>query len=395
METILSGVRIVDLTRALAGPYCTLILGDLGAEVIKIEAPNARREALGLYSYKGQDAYFMSVNRSKKSIVLDIRTDKGREVLYDLVKISDIVVDNFRPGVVERLKVDYNTLKGINPRIIGCSITGFGTTGPYRDRPAYDLVVQAISGAMSITGEPGRPPVRSAIAVGDQGAGMFAAHGILAALYARERTGVGAKIETSLLEAMVSLLAYEASYYFVSGVVPGPVGSGHRTLPVYQAQKTRDGYVAVAAVDKFADLCQAIGREDLARDPRYSGSGLMEHKQELLVILDEIFLTKSTDEWLKLLTEADIPCGPVNTLDKAFSDPQVLATDMVVTIDHTLGGQIKQTGNPISISTTPPEKRRKFLSPPLLGEHTGEVLSQLLGYSSAKIDQLKQEKVVC
>ncbi|HEX9975756.1 MAG TPA: CoA transferase [Dehalococcoidales bacterium] len=395
METILSGVRIVDLTRALAGPYCTLILGDLGAEVIKIEAPNARREAAGPYSYKGQDAYFMSVNRSKKSVVLDIRMDKGREVLYDLVKVSDIVVDNFRPGVLERLRVDYNTLKGLNPRIICCSITGFGTTGPYRDRPAYDLVVQAISGAMSITGEPGRPPVRSAIAVGDQGAGMFAAHGILAALYARERTGVGAKIETSLLEAMVSLLAYEASYYFVSGLVPGPVGSGHRTLPVYQAQKTRNGYVAVAAVDKFADLCKAIGREDLARDPRYSGPGLMEHKQELLVILDEIFLTKSTDEWLKLLTEADIPCGPVNTLDKAFSDPQVLATDMVVTIDHTLGGQIKQTGNPISISTTPPENRRKFLSPPLLGEHTGEVLSQLLGYSSAKIDQLKQEKVVC
>ncbi len=394
METILAGVRVVDLTRALAGPYCTMILGDLGAEVIKIEAPNARGEATGPYSYKGQDAYFMSVNRSKKSIVLDIRTDKGREVLYDLAKVSDVVVDNFRPGVVERLKVDYDTLKQLNPRIICCSITGFGATGPYRDRPAYDLVVQALSGAMSITGEPGRPPIRSAVAVGDQGAGMFAAHGILAALYARERTGVGAKIETSLLEAMISLLAYEASYYFISGVVPGPVGSGHRTLPVYQAHKTRDGYVAVAAVDKFADLCQAVGREDLARNPRYGGSGLTEHRRELVAILDEIFLTKSTDEWLKSLTEADVPCAPVNTLDEAFSDPQVLATDMVVAIDHTLGGQIKQTGNPIRVSTTSPDRRRKFLSPPLLGEHTSEVLSQLLGYSPAKIEQLKQEKVV-
>jgi len=394
METALAGVRILDLTRALAGPYCSMILGDLGAEIIKIEALDARTDAIGPYSYKGQDAYFMSVNRSKKSITLDLRTDKGRDVFYDLVRESDVVLDNFRPGVLERLRISYDTLKEVNPRIICCSISGFGSSGPYRDRPAYDLVVQAIGGAMSITGEPGRPPVRSGIAIGDQGAGMFAAHGVLAALYAREKTGVGERVETSLLEAMIALLAYEAGYYLLSGLVPGPVGSGHRTLPAYQAFQTSDGYVAVAAVSRLPALYKALGREELTEDPRFVGRKLAENRDELIAIFQEVFLTKSTNEWLELLMAEDVPCGPVNTLDRALSDPQVLARDMVVNINHTLGGQIKQTGNPIKMSTTPPDVRHEFLSPPTLGEHTTEVLSQLLGYSSEKIDQLRQEKIV-
>jgi len=394
METALAGVRVLDLTRALAGPYGSMILGDLGAEIIKIEALDARADAIGPYSYKGQDAYFMSVNRSKKSITLDVRTDRGREILYDLVKISDVVLDNFRPGVLERLRIDYDTLKGVNPRIICCSITGFGSNGPYRNRPAYDVVIQAISGAMSITGEPGRPPVRSGIAIADQGAGMYAVHGILAALYARERTGVGAKVETSLLEAMIAQLAYEAGYYFISGLVPGPVGSGHRTLALYQTFQTRDGYVAIAAINRFPALCKALGREDLTEDPRFKGREIGEHRDELLAILQEEFITRKTDEWLKLLTEADVPCGPLNTLDKALSDSQVLARDMVVSINHAMGGQIKQTGNPVKISATPPEVRQDFLPPPTLGQHTDEVLSQLLGYSTEKIDGLRQEKVI-
>ncbi len=394
METALAGVRVLDLTRALAGPYGSMILGDLGAEIIKIEALDARTDAIGPYSYKGQDAYFMSVNRSKKSITLDARTDRGREVLYDLARISDVVLDNFRPGVLKRLRIDYDTLKGVNPRIICCSITGFGSNGPYRDRPAYDVVMQAMSGAMSITGEPGRPPVRSGIAIADQGAGMYAVHGILAALYARERTGVGAKVETSLLEAMIAQLAYEAGYYFISGLVPGPVGSGHRTLALYQTFQTKDGYVAIAAINRFPALCKALGREDLTEDPRFKGREIAEHREELLAILEEEFITRKTDEWLKLLTEADVPCGPLNTLDKALSDPQVLARDMVVSINHAMGGQIKQTGNPVKISATPPEVRKDFLPPPTLGQHTDEVLSQLLGYSTEKIDRLRQEKVI-
>ena len=394
MEIALAGVRVLDLTRALAGPYCSMILGDLGAEVIKIEAVQGRKEVTGPYSYKGQDGYFMSVNRSKKSVTLDIRTDDGREVFYDLVKVSDVVLDNFRPGVMERLKVDYEVLKGINAGIISCSISGFGSDGPYRDRPAYDLVVQAISGAMSITGEPGRPPVRSGVAIGDQGAGMFAAHGILAALYARQRTGVGCQVETSLLEAMVAQLAYEASLYLLSGIIPEPLGTGHRTLPFYQAFRTRDGHIAIAAIDRFPNLCKAVGREDLTEDPRFAEDQINEHRDEFIAIMEEVFAGRTTDEWLERLNGNDVPCGPVNTLDKALTDPQVLARDMVVSVDHTLGGRIAQTGNPIRISTTPPDARRRFLSPPTLGEHTTEVLSQLLGYSHERIDRLRQEKAV-
>jgi crotonobetainyl-CoA:carnitine CoA-transferase CaiB-like acyl-CoA transferase len=395
MEKALANVRIIDLTRALAGPYGSMILGDLGAEIIKIEAVGSNRMNSGGTAFKGQDAYNMSINRSKKSITLDTRTEKGREIFYDLVKISDVVFDNFRPGVLERLKMDYETLKKINPRIISCSISGFGSSGPYRDRPAYDVVIQALTGVMSITGEPDRPPVRCGIALSDQGAGMFAAHGILAALYARERTGVGQKVETSLYEATLAQIAYEASIYFVSGEIPGPVGSGHRILPVYQAFETQDGYVTIAAVgDKYPPLFKALGREDLLQDPRFTGPATLENKKERVAIIQEIFLTKGTEEWMRLLIEADVPCGPVNTLDKALADPQVAATDMVVTIDHPSGVQIKQTGNPIKMSGTPPDLRTKFLFPPYVGEHTDEILNQLLGYSKERTEALKQEKII-
>ena len=394
MENALEGLRVLDLTRHLAGPYGSLLMGDLGAEIIKIEAIGSRKEVTGKYSYKGQDAYFMSVNRSKKSLTLDVRKDKGRELFYDLVKISDIVFDNFRPGVLERLKIDYNTLKEINPRIICCSITGYGSKGPHRLLPAYDLVMQALSGAMSITGEEGRPPVRSGIAIADQGAGMFAVHAMLAALYRRERTGVGSKVETSLLENMIALLAYEAGYYFTSGEVPGRVGAGHRTLALYDCFKTQDDYIVIAAVFKFSTLCKALDREDLIDDPRFSDEHIEEHKAVLLPILQEVFLTKRTKEWLKVLNEADIPCAPVNNLHQALTDPQVLANDMVISVEHTLGGQIEQTGNPIKISSTPPELRKQFLSPPTLGEHNHEILSQLLGYPQEKVDKLKEEEVI-
>lgn len=395
MEKALANVRIIDLTRALAGPYGSMILGDLGAEIIKVEAVGSKRENTGGTAFKGQDAYNMSINRSKKSITLDTRTEKGREILYELVKISDVVFDNFRPGVLERLKMDYETLKKINPRIISCSISGFGPRGPYRDRPAYDVIIQALTGVMSITGEPDRPPVRCGIALSDQGAGMFAAHGILAALYARERTGVGQKVETSLFEATIAQIAYEASIYYVSGEVPGPVGSGHRILPVYQAFETRDGYVSIAAVgDKYPPLFKALGQEDLLTDPRFTGPATLENKKERVSIIQEIFLTKTTEEWMRLLIEADVPCGPVNTLDKALADPQVEATDMVVTIDHPSGVQVRQTGNPIKMSGTPSELKTKFLFPPYVGEHTEETLSRLLGYSEEKLAGLREEKII-
>lgn len=396
METALNGLRVLDLTRYLAGPYGCLLLSDLGAEVIKVEAPDSRPKAPEVYSYKGQDAYFLSTNRGKKSIIINLKKEKGKQVLYDLVKKSDVVVDNYRPGVMARLGIDYDTLSKINPRIICCSITGFGPDGPYSNRPAYDLAVQAMSGGMSLTGEPGGPPARAGIAIGDLSAGMLAIHGILAALYARESTGVGQKVETSLLEAHISLLVYEAAYYLLSGIVPGPVGSGHRSVTPYQAFKTKDDWIAIACSsdrETFA-LFRTLGRQDMLTDPRFnSAPARFDHQEELVTILTEIFLTKTIQEWSEILVKGDVPCSPINTLDKALSDPQVLHRDMVLTIDYTEGGQIRQVGNPIKMSGTPDEVRRKFRSPPTMGQHTDEILSRLLGYSKGNIEALRKEGI--
>ena len=395
METALEGVRILDFSRFLAGPFATMILADLGAEVTKIESSKGREEIPPSYFYKGQDAYFLSTNRNKKSITLDIKKPKGKEIFYELVKFSDVVLDNFRTGAVEGLGIDYATLSRINPRIICCSITAFGPTGPYRDRPGFDLTAQALGGMMSLTGEPGRPPVRAGLPIADLAAGMFAAHGILAALYAREHTGKGQKVDTSLLEAQVALTSYEASGYFVTGEVPTPIGSGHRMMHPYRAYKTKDDYVVVAAMYAFDKLCRALGREDLARDPRFNSlSNRFEHSKEQDSLLEQIFSTKTTQEWLKILSEGDVPCAPVNTLDKVFSHPQVLDRDMLVTIEHVLGGEIKVVGNPIKMSATPPAARKRFDSPPILGQHTQEILTNLLGYSEEKVEELRREGII-
>lgn len=395
MEAALSGVRVLDLTRYLAGPFGAMLLADLGAEVIRVDTPGFTFQHSARYTYKGQDAYYISIHRNKKSIQLDLKKPEGRAVFYDLVRVSDVVFDNYRPGVAERLKIDYETLRRINPRIICCSISGFGTSGPYRDRPAYDLVIQAMAGAMSITGEPGRPPVRNGIATGDLSGGMFAVHGILAALYARERTGMGQKIEVALLATQVALLCYEASCYFVSGELPGPVGASHRSIYPYDAFQCQDGYIVVAAHDRFDKLCRVLGREGLLQDPRFnSTAALLEHREELAPVLKEVFRSRPTQEWLRLLVEGDIPCAPINDFDQVFADPQVLELEMVATIDHVLGGQVKVVGNPIRLSGTPPEVRRRYLSPPVTGQHTAEVLSQLLSYPPEKIELLRQNGVV-
>jgi CoA:oxalate CoA-transferase len=396
MKRPLSNVRIIDLSRMLSGPFGSMILADLGAGVIKIEDPEGgdKTRTMGPKLSEEQSAYFLSINRNKKSITLDLRKEKGREIFYELVKISDVVFDNFRPGVLERLGCDYETLKRINPKIICCSISSFGHTGPDKDLPGFDLILQARGGAMSITGEPGRPPVRMGIPTGDLAGAMYAAYAVVAALYSREKTGVGEKIDVSLLDSQVSFLTYVAQYYLLDGKIPGPIGSGHQTVVPYQAFKTKDAYVVIAIfVEKFWEkLCTVLGLEHLIKDPKFCTNDLRrKNKDELLPILEQMFLERTASDWLKLLADEGIPSAPVNAVDKVLTDPQLLARNMLVEISHPDYGKVKILGNPVKMSGM---EEDSFTAAPTLGEHTVEILSELLGYSQEQIDKLEEEGVV-
>jgi len=394
MEKALEGIRVLDVTRALAGPYAAMILADLGADVIKVEAPGSRYDMSGTFSYKGMDPFFLALNRNKRALAVDLTRPEGREVFYDLVRRSDAVLDNFRPGVTARLGIDYETLSAINPGIICCSITGFGPDGPYSHRPAYDLIVQAIGGGVAITGDPQGPPVRNGVAVADQGAGFFAAIGILAALQARERTGKGQRVETNLLDAMLHQVTYEASLYFVSGVAQGPIGSGHMLALPYGIYPTADGYIAIAAMGVFPALCRALGIPHLAQEERFRGhANRLAHRKELDEALTEAFRTKTTQEWLQALEAEDVPCGPVNTLQQALEDPQALHNGMIVEVEHVSGGRVKMIGNAVRLASTPPEERARVTSPPLIGQHTREILREL-GYPQERIELLLAQGIV-
>ena len=399
----LDGVMVLDLTRALAGPYGSLILGDLGAEVIKIETPQevalefGSRTALDpRYSYGGEDVYFLSVNRNKKSLTLNLKVPQARQVFYDLTKKADVVFDNFRPGVMESLGIDYESLKKINPRIISCSLTGFGPDGPYEERPAFDLIIQALSGGISITGDsdPDSPPIRAGIAVADLGGGMFAAHGIMAALYSRERTGEGQKVDVSLLDGQISMLGYVAAYYLISGVIQGRLGTRHQNNPVYGALKTMDGYVAICAHRGpfWKNLCRSMNREELINDPRFN-SDLTRHQNagEIWDLLGKIFATRTTSEWLGRLYECDVPCAPINSVDAALNDPQVLHNNMIVSLKRPEGGEIKLVGNPIKMSGT---VQQPYEYPVKLGQNTEEILQGVLGYSEQQIQELKRNQAI-
>jgi len=391
----LSGIRILDLSLIMAGPYCTLILGDLGAEVIKVEKPGEGEGARGMppHFFEGESAYFIAMNRNKKSITLDLKSEKGKEIFHELAKKSDVVIDNFRPGVVKKLGVDFDSLKKINPRIICCSISGYGQTGPFRDRPAFDLVIQARGGIMSYTGEPGQMPVRMGAPMGDLAGGLFAAQGILAALFQRERTGRGQSIDISLVDCQTSLLTYRGQYYLIAGEIAEAVGSGHVSAHPIKAfhTKTFDIVIDANTENIFADLCGAIGAPDMCKDPRFcTRPKRLENKKELYEILEKIFLEKTGEEWLELL-EKKIPIAPINTIAKALSDPQTLHRNMVVEIDYEKGKRLKLLGNPIKMSEIDQEV---FKRPPRLGEHTEEVLKGLLNYSPEAIQALKKQKII-
>ena len=393
----LDGVRVLDLSRVLTGPFCSMLLGDLGAEVIKVEIPRTGDDTRqwGPPFIHGESAYFLSINRNKKSLTLDLSSEKGREILYALAEKSDILLENFRPGVTERLRVGYPTLAEKNPRLIYCSISSYGYSGPYRDRLAYDLVLQAMGGLMGITGEPGRPPVRIGVALSDIGAGMYAALAILAALAARARTEKGQWVDVSLLDTTVSWLTYMAAYYFATGKNPEKAGSAHPTIVPYQCLKTKDNeYVALAVGnDKlFQNLCRAISNEKLAQDPRFSTNpSRVTNRKQLIPILEEVFAQKPRDEWLQIFAEEEVPAGPVYSMQEVFSDPQVLQRKMLARIQHPTAGEISQIGIPMVFSDTNPEIRSP---PPVLGEHAEEILGKLLGYEGKRIAELRNEGVI-
>ncbi|MDO8671096.1 MAG: CoA transferase [Dehalococcoidia bacterium] len=392
MKGPLSGVRILDLSRAIAGPYGSMMLADLGAEVIKIEAPDgdiSRRTGVAQGNHKGESYFFLAFNRNKKGLVLDLATETGREVFHDLVKVSDVVWDNFRAGAMQRLQFGYEALKPINPRIITCSISGFGSSGPYRDRPSFDLVALALSGVMSITGEkPGDPPLRPGPAYGDLVAGILGVNGVVAALYERDRTGVGQPVEVSLLDGQVSNMAYHIAYYLCSGNVPQPIGSYHMSIAPYGAYNTKEGYLVIGS--SWPRIARVLGLEWMIDDPRFKERGDRgTHIAEVNALIQEALMKERAEDWLELFYAEDIPAAPVKTVDQTILDPQVQHNDMIIRMPHPLGGEVELVGNPIKM---PHSIIDDFVAPPLLGQHNEDILVGLLCYSDEKIRRLRQEQ---
>ncbi|MEW6456250.1 MAG: CaiB/BaiF CoA-transferase family protein [Acidobacteriota bacterium] len=396
MSGPLEGIRVLDFSRVLAGPYCSMILGDLGAEVIKVERPGTGDDTRkwGPPFINGESAYFICANRNKKSIILNLQTEKGIEIAKKLVEKSDVVIENFPPGTMEKFGIDYDTLKGINPGIIYCSITGFGPDGPYKDKTGYDLVVSAMGGLMSITGEEDGNPVKVGVAITDVLTGVFAQGAITTALFARERMKKGQRIDLSLLEVQVAALVNIGSSYLVGGVKPKRWGTAHESIVPYQAFKARDKHIIIAVGnDKiWANFCRVIGMPHLIDNPKFSTNpSRVKNRKELIGILSEIVEKKDAAEWLELFESASIPSGPINTVEEVFNDPQVLHREMLVEVDHPKAGKIKMAGIPVKYSETKANIRSH---PPLLGEHTDEILSRLLGLSDKEIEVLREENVI-
>jgi len=395
MSYPLDGVRILELGQIIAGTYGSQVLSDLGAEVIKVESPEGdlgRNPSVA--PYRGLSGLFLTLNRNKQSIVVDLKNPVGRQVFYDLVKVSDVVIDNFRPGVLERLEIDYPTLSRINPRIIQCSVTGFGIAGAYKDYPALDIIIQAISGHMAITGEPGRPPVRVGIPLADLSGGIFSCKGILAALFDRERSGKGRRIELSMFDAMLNLLGYIGTMWLTNQEVPTPPGSAHDYTVPWQAFAAADGYVVVATRQEifWRRLCTVLDEPDLASDPRFAdNASRVEHRDALVPRLEGIFRTRTVADWLERLRAAQVPASPVNNVDQAFAEPPVHEREMIVEYDHPEVGTVRMPGNPIKMSDLPGTISRPA---PELGEHTDAVLERLLNLSSKDIAGLRQKGAV-
>ena len=386
----LEGVKVLDLTQIMAGPYCTMMLADMGADVVKVEKPNGGDDTrrMGPPFIEGESAAFLGINRNKRSIVIDLRSDAGRELAQRMARGSDILVQNFRPGALERMGLGYEQVREINPALVYCTISGFGATGPYARRGGFDLVAQGMSGLMSVTGHSGGPPAKVGVPICDLNAGMFGAIGILTAYINRLRTGQGQHVDTSLLEGGIAYTFWESAMYFATGDIPEPKGSAHRLTAPYQAFETSDGYVNIGAANQanWERLCVAIGRDELAADPRFvEPRDRMNNLDDLVSTLEGTFAQQTSDHWLEILDAASVPAGPINDLAQVYDDPQVQAREMMVETDHPVAGRVKNIGIPIKLSETPGRFQRPA---PTLGQHTDEVLSDL-GCSDDEIDKLR------
>jgi formyl-CoA transferase/CoA:oxalate CoA-transferase len=391
----LDGVVVLDLTRVLSGPFCTMTLADMGARVIKVEHPAGGDEtrAWGPPFVGSESAYFLGVNRNKESLTLDFRSDAGREVLRRLVERADVLVENFRPGALARAGFDYGTLRLRHPRLIYCSISGFGQNGPRRDQPGYDAVIQAEGGLMSVTGDPDGPPFRSGVAIADFVAGMLATQGVLLALYARERTGGGQLVDISMLDGVASLLTHHATGYMATGLAPRRLGNGHATISPYDTFTAADGdfFLAIGNDDQFRRFCRIAGVDALAADPDYATNpDRVVRRDALRHALAPIVRERTRGDWITALTGAGVPCGAVRSVPEVLADPQLEVRQMIEAVEHATAGTLRILGVPVKLSDTPGSVRS---APPALGQHTNAILGEL-GFSEADVRDLRERGVV-
>ena len=394
MTSALEGIRVVDITRTLAGPFCTMMMGDMGADVTKIEEPSHGDETRSWGPFWNDVAtQFLAFNRNKRSVTLNLKDSRAVDICLKLAAQADVMVESLRTGTADRMGIGYEAVRSINPKIVYCSISGYGRTGPMAEKPGYDLIIQGYSGLMSTTGEPDGPPLRTGFSLVDLFAGMMAYGSITTALLAREKTGKGQYLEASLLDGQVATLSYHAVNYLATGRVPGRMGSGHPTLVPYQAFPSSDGYFLLGCGNDglWRRLCPAIGLASLPDNPSFrTNMDRVEHRDELISMMSEHFQTKTTAEWIDIITDAGVPCGPINRVSEIVNDPQVQARNMIVPVHHPKVPEAKVPGSPLRLYDMPPTVRRH---PPMLGEHNEEVLGEL-GYSAEEIDGLKKDGVI-